>query len=265
MNRFLAWASGLVFLETRDVWPRLGDAVALVDVNKPAGGRAGGGVVCRARRRVPGLPERLAGQFNLDVGVIRRLGHAALEDGDSDTLAPRLWEGALANTRPHLETLAQRIDVVANWPLIVLPKAQEEQLRQICRPGALPPGRLRPVGLPRADEPRAGHRGAVRRRERHRQDDGRGGHRQRAAARPLPHRPRRGGEQVHRRDGEEPAQRSSTPPRTAAPSCSSTRPTRSSASAARSRTATTATPTSRSATCCSGWRPTAAWRSSRPT
>ena len=46
---------------------------------------------------------------------------------------------------------------------------------------------------------------------------------------------------------------------------SSTRPTPCSASAARSRTATTATPTSRSATCCSAWRPTAAWRSWRRT
>ena len=35
--------------------------------------------------------------------------------------------------------------------------------------------------------------------------------------------------------------------------------------AARSRTATTATPTSRSATCCSAWRPIAAWPSSPPT
>ena len=46
---------------------------------------------------------------------------------------------------------------------------------------------------------------AVRRRERHRQDAGRRGARRRARARPLPDRPRGGGEQVHRRDREEPA------------------------------------------------------------
>ena len=132
VNRFLARSSGLVFLETRDVWPRLGDAVALVDVNKPEADEQAEAWSAALGDASRGLPERLAGQFNLDVGVIRRLGHAALEDGDSDTLAPRLWEGALANTRPHLETLAQRIDARANWQLIVLPKAQEEQLRQIC-------------------------------------------------------------------------------------------------------------------------------------
>ena len=42
--------------------------------------------------------------------------------------------------------------------------------------------------------------------------------------------------------------------------CSSTRPTRSSASAPRCATATTATPTSRSPTCCSGWSSMTAWR-----
>ena len=51
----------------------------------------------------------------------------------------------------------------------------------------------------------------------------------------------------------------------AARSCSSTRPTRCSASAPRSRTATTATPTSRSTTCCSAWRTTRAWPSWPPT
>ena len=132
VNRFLARASGLVFLETRDVWPRLGDAVALVDVNKPEADEQAAEWSAALGDAAGDLPERLAGQFNLDVGVIRRLAHAALGEGNSDTLAPRLWEEALANTRPHLETLAQRIDARANWRLIVLPKAQEEQLRQIC-------------------------------------------------------------------------------------------------------------------------------------
>jgi hypothetical protein len=58
----------------------------------------------------------------------------------------------------------------------------------------------------------------------------------------------------------------STPPRRSRRACfCSTRPTRCSASAARSRTATTATPISRSATCCSGSRPIGAWRCSPPT
>ena len=86
-----------------------------------------------------------------------------------------------------------------------------------------------------------------------------------APPRPLPDRPLGRRQQVHRRDREEPPPACSTPPRTAARSSSSTRPTPSSASGARSRTATTATPTSRSTTCCSGWRRTGAWRSWRRT
>ena len=58
---------------------------------------------------------------------------------------------------------------------------------------------------------------------------------------------------------------SSTRPRSAAPSCCSTRPTRCSASAARSRTATTATPTSTPPTCCSRWSRRRRRRSSPPT
>ena len=67
-----------------------------------------------------------------------------------------------------------------------------------------------------------------------------------------------GGEQVHRRDREEPGAHLRRGRDVATPSSSSTRPTPSSASAPRSRTPTIATPTSRSATCCSGWRSTRA-------
>jgi hypothetical protein len=132
VNRFLARTSGLVFFEARDVWPGFGDAVALVDVTKPDADEQAAAWAAALGAAAGDLPDRLAGQFNLDLGVIHRLALAALGEGDRDTLAPRLWEEALANTRPHLETLAQRIDARANWGWIVLPKQQEEQLRQIC-------------------------------------------------------------------------------------------------------------------------------------
>ncbi len=71
------------------------------------------------------------------------------------------------------------------------------------------------------------------------------------AAGPLPHRPLRRRVEVHRRDGEEPRRPHSTRRSGPAPSSSSTRPTRCSASAPRSATRTTATRTWRSTTCCS--------------
>ena len=70
-----------------------------------------------------------------------------------------------------------------------------------------------------------------------------------------------GGQQVHRRDREEPAPRlRRRRGRRRDPALRRGR--RAVRQAQRgARTATTATPTSRSATCCSGWRRTAAWRS----
>ena len=92
----------------------------------------------------------------------------------------------------------------------------------------------------------------------HRQDDGRRGAGRRARPRPVPDRPQRGGEQVHRRDREEPAARVRGR-RGQRRDPALRRGRRAVRQAHRGRaTATTATPTSRSATCSSGWRPTAA-------
>ena len=112
------------------------------------------------------------------------------------------------------------------------PTTPRDQLHEIAAQVAHARPGLRATGAsahaaPRPRRSRALFAGA----ERHRQDDGRRGARPRARPRPLPDRPRRRREQVHRRDREEPPPASSTPPRRAARSCSSTRPTRSSASA----------------------------------
>ena len=133
------------------------------------------------------------------------------------------------------------------------------------RARAQPGARVRGLGLRGEERARPRDRRALRRPERHGQDDGGRGARAASsvststASTSAPSsastsaRPRRTSGAC------------STRPRRAAPSSCSTRRTRCSASAARSRTATTATPTSRSATCCSAWRPTAASRSSRRT
>src|SRR5208283_5403386 len=102
----------------------------------------------------------------------------------------RLWDMCRAMTRPQLERLAQRLDSFAGWNDLVLPAAETGTLRLI------------------ADQVR--HRETVyetwgfRRKERHWEDPGGRGPGQRAGARPLPDRPRRGGQQVHWRDREEP-------------------------------------------------------------
>ena len=267
VSRFLARTGGVLLLDTRDVWPGLRGTVVRVDVAKPTPAEQQAGCGTRSwaiappddahapRRPVQPQPDR-----------DRRRSPGAAPTPTTSATARRRGSGTRASRPPPAPGRAGPA-----------PRAEGDLGRpRAARAGAAPalarsrPGRaardgLRRLGLRPAHEPRPRHQRAVRRRERHGQDDGRRGARQRAArststastSRPssasTSARPRRtcGG--------------SSTRPRAAARSSSSTRRTRSSASAARSRTATTATPTSRSTTCCSAWRPTAAWRSSPPT
>ena len=170
-----------------------------------AEGRLGGG----ARPKPGDSPARLAGQFSLNSDAIR----AIAQPRKRRPLAPGTAAATTGSGTPasrargrSLEALAQRIAPKAD---LGRHRAARRRERRCC---ARSPTRSRSAaavyedwGFGRQDEPRPRHQRAVRRRQRHRQDDGRRGHRQRPAARPLPHRPLRGGQQVHRRDREEPA------------------------------------------------------------
>ena len=101
------------------------------------------------------------------------------------------------------------------------------------RPGAAPAASTRRVAVRAGPRPGARHVRAVRGTVRHRQDHGRGGDGGRTRARPVRDRPGHGGEQVHRRDREEPGADLHRGRAQPTPSCSSTRPTRCSASAPR--------------------------------
>ena len=149
----------------------------------------------------------------------------------------------------------------ATWDDLVLPERGDHAAAPPRRPGPRPGHGAAPLGLRREHHPRQRHHRAVRRPVGHGQVPRRRGHRRRARADAVPGRPVRRGEQVHRRDRTEPAPGVRRRRRGRLHCCSSTRPTRCSGGAARSRTATTATPTSRSTTSCSGWRTTGAWPS----
>jgi ATP-dependent 26S proteasome regulatory subunit len=74
---------------------------------------------------VNGQVETLATQFDLSAASIRA---AAARSKSSE----ELWTACLAQARPRLDNLAQRIDVRATWHEIVLPKAQLAMLREIA-------------------------------------------------------------------------------------------------------------------------------------
>ena len=120
------------------------------------------------------------------------------------------------------------------WDDIVLPDDRVAQLREICNQREVPRRGSTATGASAASSSLgkgldALFAGPVR----HRQDHGRRDHRRRARPRPVQDRPVDRGQQVHRRDREEPRRASSPRPRRRTPSCSSTRPTRCSASAPR--------------------------------
>ena len=200
-------------------------------------------------------------QFDLGLPEIDAAGLEVLEDAQARTaratdgagqeaegsdLGHRLWDACRAQARPRLDDLAQRLEPRAGWDDLVLPEPQRRVLREIAVHVRHRATVYERWGFGARGARGPGHRGAVRRAQRHRQDPGRRGAGRRAAPGPVPHRPRGRWSASTSARRRRTSAGCSTPPRRAARCCCSTRRTPCSASAARSRTATTATPTSRS-------------------
>ncbi len=81
----------------------------------------------------------LVTQFNLDSHSILNLAQTALASPHSNgtttkqvkTLKDRLWDACCNYTRPNLSELAQRIEPLATWDDLVLPKRQKNILKEI--------------------------------------------------------------------------------------------------------------------------------------
>ncbi|HEV2844923.1 MAG TPA: ATP-binding protein, partial [Thermoanaerobaculia bacterium] len=135
LGRFLASANGVFFVATQDVRPGLGDTSVSVDVAKPTPAEQREAWAAALGEGAGDLPARLASQFSLDLGTLRRISRAAQDEAApeaEDGLGDRLWDAALASTRPRLEGLAQRIDPRATWDDLVLPPRELDLLRQIA-------------------------------------------------------------------------------------------------------------------------------------
>ena len=182
-------------------------------------------IVVAERELVPALPPARRG---------RRRGRRRVARPRRRATSPSLRRLVRERSRTGFGALAQRIEPRATWDDLVLPDGQRELLREIEQQRAPPRARATTTGASRRRSERglgvtalfAGESGTGKTMA----AEVLAGV---ARARPLPHRPLGGRQQVHRRDREEPRRACSTPPRHPAPCCSSTRPTRSSASAAR--------------------------------
>ena len=207
---------------------------------------------------------QLAAQFRLTPGQIRAAVELAenrrVEEAQRRAVRLRpIWRQPAGQQSHHkLRELAVKIEPHYGWDDIVLPERQLAQLHEICSQSAHQHRVFGTWGFGRKLSRGKGLSALFA---------GPSGTGKTMAAEVIAHELGldlykidlvRRGQQIHRRDREEPEPRSSTRPRPATPSCSSTRPTRCSASAPKSVTRTTATPTSRPATCCRRWRSTRA-------
>ena len=149
LNRFLSRVGGVTIVDTREVLTGIerGQQPSLIlDIEKPtpAEQRA---AWTSALERLPGgstahgtaeSSEQLASQFNLSAAAIQQFARAALAEippgvtNGERRLTERLWNACMLNTRPRLDTLAQRLDPKATWEDIVLPVEAVGLLRQIA-------------------------------------------------------------------------------------------------------------------------------------
>jgi len=142
---------GLVLLDVREPWPSPGAAALITDVARPAAAEQRCAWQAALGARAGANPDRLAGQFDLNYPVIRRIardataGDAIARDASApadattpddasvpdEDVAARLWGGCLMQSRPALDQLAQRVEPKATWPDLKLPAAEQQLLRQI--------------------------------------------------------------------------------------------------------------------------------------
>jgi len=162
LNRFLKRLSSLVFLDTRESRILTGRDMVAIAVARPSMAEQADAWQGVLGLKANGTSTMLAGQFNLNLSEIRRIGQMARAtmsetetggstavgmgnrsqspsesdtDGDPDheqLLRNQVWHECLIAARPRLDGLAQRLEVKSqDWDSLVLPDAEKKLLRQI--------------------------------------------------------------------------------------------------------------------------------------
>jgi hypothetical protein len=134
LQRFLARSDGLFFLNTRDVRSEVGRPSITYDVAKPTPAEQFSAWTEALDETADESPALLAGQFNLNLPTVRRVARGVLAEAPDDArdVHDQLWDACLAQTRPQLDKLAQRLNPKARWEDIVLPEEHMLLLHQIA-------------------------------------------------------------------------------------------------------------------------------------
>lgn len=145
LQRFIARSQGVLFLNTREMRSGLRAAAHVVDVDKPTAAEQEAAWIVALGGSAGGSPGLLASQFNLNTSTIDQIARTVLADGQAGDeardsgmsaretpLDDRLWNACLAETRPQMDRLAQRLLPVADWGDIVLREDELHLLRQLA-------------------------------------------------------------------------------------------------------------------------------------
>jgi hypothetical protein len=82
--------------------------------------------------KLDGHIDAIVSQFDLSGSTIQMVSSQVNKSGNGSYLAELIWEACRIQTRPQLESLAQRITPLAKWDDLILPKAQTGLLREIA-------------------------------------------------------------------------------------------------------------------------------------
>lgn len=145
LTRFLSRSQGLFLIGTREIQSGVGRPGAVIDVDKPTPAEQAAlweSVLAEAETQ-EWLQDKhqqaalLSGQFRLNALTIQQVAEAVLSEQreqpeHEEAVGDRLWQSCQVETRPHLDTLAQRLDPRATWADLVLPDDETTLLHQIA-------------------------------------------------------------------------------------------------------------------------------------
>jgi hypothetical protein len=133
IGRFAVRSGGLIFVDTRDLRSDLADRSIVIDVAHPTAAEQRDAWAAALGDQSDGAPDLLAGQFSLNLPTIAEIARQALADDEAQSALPeRLWDSCRASLRPQLGALAQRIEPLATWEMLVLPQEERDLLQQIA-------------------------------------------------------------------------------------------------------------------------------------
>jgi hypothetical protein len=132
LDRLLARAGGLVFLDAAIRRPDPGRPTVTVEVGRPTPAEQRAAWAAAVPDAGEAIAATLAGQFDLDLASIRRVaGESGADARDPAVLRDHLWDECLRATEPRPGPLAQQIEPKARWGQLVLPDDELDLLRSL--------------------------------------------------------------------------------------------------------------------------------------